>query len=60
MKMLKKTFAIILVVAMLFSLASISVFAEKSFALTYKVRTENGTVVDALKAGKDVYVDVFA
>lgn len=60
MKMLKKTFAIMLVVAMLFSLASISVFAEKSFALTYKVRTENGTVVDALKAGKDVYVDVFA
>ena len=58
MRNLKKVSAIIVAIAMLLSLMSVSVFAT-DYAATYKVKDVNGTEITSTKVGKDVYVDIY-
>lgn len=61
MRNLKRVFAIVLTVAMMFTLVSFSAAAADTFEMSYKIRkTADGTdYITETKAGKTVYVDCF-
>ena len=61
MRNFKKLSAIVLVVAMLFSLVSIGVYAapDANYNLNAKFKTTDGTEITSIKAEKDVKIDIY-
>lgn len=59
MRNFRKLSAIILVVAMLFSMMSIGVFAADEYNFNAKFRSANGTEITSIKAEKDIKVDLY-
>lgn len=61
MRNFKKLSAIVLVVAMLFSLVSIGVYAapDANYNLNAKIKTTDGTEITSIKAEKDVKIDIY-
>ena len=61
MRNFKKLSAIVLVVAMLFSLVSIGLYAatDANYNLNAKIKTTDGTEITSIKAEKDVKIDIY-
>ena len=61
MKNFKKLSAMLLVIAMLFSLVTVSVYADytTNVSVSFVVRSESGTVLTEAKAGSTVFVDAY-
>ena len=61
MRNLKKIFAIVLTVALVFSLVSVGVFADDvlSTTVTFRASTTDTATITSVKPGKTIYADVF-